>query len=395
MLDKNQQQLPVGLVGELYIGGAGVARGYLNRPELTTEKFIINPLSGDENDRLYRTGDLVRFLEDGQLEFVGRIDNQVKIRGFRIELEEIATALKQHDDVKDAVVVIEENKHKQLVAYFVPELSTRRVPFKTTCQLKFDDGLSMATTTENISCYGLGLVGLPVSCSCREQQSLTVQFSLPNVREEIHFEFRAHVVWIKGHRMGITFEQTSNILCDYIDQQIRQHQDKDELHRNSTTLLRQYLTDRLPHYMIPSIFVLLEKMPLTPNGKIDMKSLKEYECSRLNLQLSYMPPNNQLERIITEVWQQALKLDKIGIHESFFDLGGDSLLVVKVQELLEKKLERKLSTTVLFQYPTISVLARYLSGEVPEDLDRPQREYRVAQRKIAHQRRKERHHKKK
>jgi amino acid adenylation domain-containing protein len=385
ILDKNKQPLPIGLAGELYIGGVGVARGYLNRPALTAEKFIPNPLTNDRNDRLYRTGDLVRFLEDGQLEFVGRIDNQVKIRGFRIELEEIASILKQHNDIQDAVVVIEQNEQsKQLVTYFVPEFSTRRIPFKENCQLIFDNGLSMTLSSENLSCYGLGLVGLPISCSCHENQPLVVQFNLPRQK----FTVKCHVAWIKGHRMGVTFQHTDKALCDYIEQEIKHHY-KDELHRNSATLLRQYLADRLPHYMVPSIFALLEKMPLTPNGKIDKKSLKKYECSRLNLQLSYTAPGNTLEQVIAEIWQQVLKLDKVGIHESFFDLGGDSLLTVKVQELLEVKLQQELSTTILFQYPTISVLAHYLSEQNPQLNLSPNQQHRATQRKIAHQ-----HHKK-
>ena len=113
MLDKNLQPVPVGVVGELHIGGAGLARGYLNRPELTQEKFIPNPFSNYPDSRLYKTGDLARYLPDGNIEYIGRIDNQVKIRGFRVELGEIEAVLLKHPVVKEAVVNLYETENNQ------------------------------------------------------------------------------------------------------------------------------------------------------------------------------------------------------------------------------------------------------------------------------------------
>jgi len=121
ILDKNLQLVPIGIPGELHIGGLGLARGYLNRPELTQEKFIANPFSNDPNARLYKTGDRVRYLKDGNIEFIGPLDNQVKIRGFRIELGEIEVVLSQHPQVRQTVVIVQEDKpvNQQMVAYFI------------------------------------------------------------------------------------------------------------------------------------------------------------------------------------------------------------------------------------------------------------------------------------
>lgn len=399
VLDKNQQQVPVGLAGELYIGGVGVARGYLNRPELTAQKFVDNPITG--KGRLYKTGDLVRFLEDGQLEFIGRTDHQVKIRGFRVELEEIESTLKQHNDVQDATVIIEQDSenNKYITAYFVPEFESRRITLKTICQLQFDNSISMALSTENISCHGMGLIGVPLSCACRPKQSLTIQFSLPNI--DTPFELDGYIAWIKDHRMGIAFHCTDDRLCQYIEQRLKAQHYKDDLQRNSATLLRRYLNDKLPHYMVPSAFILLEKMPLTPNGKVDRQALAQLTDSvRLDLQLSYTAPQTTMEQTIADIWKQVLRLEKVGIHESFFDLGGDSLQIVKVQELLEAKLQQELSTTILFQYPTISVLAHFLAERTPQLQTTPSSipqpaEDRAAQRKMAHKQHKKRHSRKK
>ncbi len=130
ILDSNLQSLPVGIPGELHIGGAGLARGYLNRPELTQEKFIPNPFSNYPDSRLYKTGDLARYLPDGNIEYLGRIDNQVKIRGFRIELGEIETVLKQHSQVQSSVIIDQEDTsgNKRLVAYIVPQKETTPTP---------------------------------------------------------------------------------------------------------------------------------------------------------------------------------------------------------------------------------------------------------------------------
>ncbi|OKH59480.1 non-ribosomal peptide synthetase [Scytonema sp. HK-05] len=259
ILDTNNQPVPVGVAGELHIGGDGLARGYLNRPELTAEKFIPNPF-GDAGSRLYKTGDLVRYKTDGNIEYIGRIDHQVKVRGFRIELAEIEAVLSQHPIVQQAVVIAKEIAgDKRLVAYLIPQ--------------------NEAT---------------------------------PEIGE-----------------------------------------------------LRSFLKQQLPEYMVPSYFVVLDKLPLTPNGKVDRKALPDPEHTRVEAE-AYVAPRNEVERILSSVWQEVLNLEKVGVNDNFFELGGHSLLIIQVHSKLNNKLlgiNRDISVVDLFKYPTISTLAQYLGQE--------------------------------
>ncbi len=301
VLDRNLKPVPIGVPGEVYIGGVGLARGYFNRPEMTVERFIPNIFSashkmGMENEppytrsgfpkgrrqesqefslgfpevgtRLYKTGDLARYLADGNLEFLGRIDNQVKIRGFRIEVGEIEAALVQHSGVEDAVVVAREDRpnHKQLVAYVVAQ----------------------------------------------KEQTIMVS----------------------------------------------------ELHH--------FLKEKLPDYMLPSAFVILEAIPLLPNGKVDRHSLPAPDQTRPELAATYQPPQTEVEKIIADIWQEALHVNEVGIHDNFFELGGHSLLLLQIHNQLQKRFQQSLSILELFRYPTISSLAKYLSQEQNEQVSLPE-----------------------
>ena len=256
LLDAHLQPVPVGVKGEIYIGGAGLARGYLNRPEVTTERFIANPFDNELNTRLYKTGDLARYLPDGNLEYLGRIDYQVKVRGFRIELGEIEKVLIKHPAVREVVVLALEQQlgDKQLVAYFVPE----------------------------------------------QGQSPT------------------------------------------------------------TNELRNYLKGTLPDYMVPAVFVLLDAMPLLPNGKVNRSALQLPTDLHPTRAVTYEAPNSEMERAIATIWQELLKLEKVDINDNFFDLGGHSLLMVQLKQKLDSALKKELSIVELFQYPTIHSLAKYL-----------------------------------
>jgi amino acid adenylation domain-containing protein len=262
VLDRSLQPVPIGVAGELYIGGAGLARGYLNRFELTAEKFIPNPFSDEPGARLYKTGDLVRHLPDGNVDFLGRIDHQVKLRGFRIELGEVEAVLRQYAGVQEVTILAREDvpDDQRLVAYVVPN-----------------------------------------------------QVPAPAIGE-----------------------------------------------------MRRFLKERLPEYMIPSAFVLLDVLPLTPNGKVDRPALPMPNTARPELEGAYVAPRSEVERTIATLWQEVLHLAKVGIHDNFFDIGGHSLLMVRVYSKLREALNKGLSMIDLFRYPTVSSLAKYLSQEQNE-----------------------------
>ncbi len=257
VLDIHMQPVPVGMVGELYIGGVGVARGYLDRPDLTSAQFVPDPFSAEPGRRLYKTGDLVRYAPDGNLYFLGRFDHQVKIRGFRVELEEIERLLTQHPTVEKAVVVIREDKPGDgtLLAYIVPNSKQQPV----------------------------------------------------------------------------------------------------------ITDLRAFLQEKVPSYIVPTTFVILTALPLTSNGKVDRANLPEPEGSRLATKALYVPPQTEIERAITKIWQMVLQVERVGIDDNFFDLGGHSLLLVQVSSLLQEQLECEVTTLEILEYPTVGSLAHYLS----------------------------------
>ncbi|HEX4716141.1 MAG TPA: amino acid adenylation domain-containing protein, partial [Ktedonobacteraceae bacterium] len=266
LLDEHLQLVPVGVPGELYIGGAGVARGYLNRPELTAERFIPHPWSTRPGARLYKTGDLARYRSDGTIEFLGRLDHQVKIRGFRIELGEIETMLELHPAVRECVVVARESHagSKQLVAY---------------------------------------------------------------------------VVLAQAQQAG-----------------------------EGPEALGTFLRERLPEYMVPAHFIMLDALPLTANGKVDRRALPAPE--RLtDTQEPYVGPRTSIEQSLTGIWSQVLRLPQVGIHDNFFALGGDSILSLS---LVAQARQAGLQLTVkqLFQAPTIAQLSQLvtplgLSGAEP------------------------------
>jgi amino acid adenylation domain-containing protein len=253
ILDPHLQPVPVGVPGELYIGGAGLARGYLNRPELTSEKFICNPFSDEPGARLYKTGDLGRYLSDGNIEFLGRLDDQVKIRGFRIELGEIETVLGQHPAVNEAVVVVREDVpgNKRLVAYVVLNAS-----------------------------------------------------SAPSMQE----------------------------------------------------LLHHFLKQQLPEYMVPSALVLLEALPLTPNGKIDRRTLPAPDMARPEWSGALVSPRTPVEKQLAGIWADVLGLQQVGIHDNFFEVGGDSILSIQIIARANQA-GLKLTPKHLFQHQTIAELA--------------------------------------
>lgn len=270
VLDSDLCPVPVGLPGELYIGGAGVARGYLNQPELTSQKFIPNPFGDKRAPRIYRTGDVVCYRPDGNLEFLGRIDNQVKIRGFRIELEEIEQAITEHASVAEAVVLAaDEGGDKKLVAYVV---------------------------------------------GARDAQS------------------------------------------------------------TAPAALRQFLSGKLPGYMMPATFTFIDAIPLMPNGKTDRRALLNLgQFPDASGSENFEGPRSPLEESIAKVWATVLQIEHPGIHENFFELGGHSLMAAKLISNLRRQLHIELNLIDVFQSPTIARLAaliyeRQTESEADDDL---------------------------
>lgn len=254
ILDCDRQLVPIGVPGELHIGGKGLARGYLNRPELTAEKFIPHPFCPGE--RLYKTGDLACYLPDGSVNFLGRLDEQVKIRGYRVELGEIEQVLAQHSGVREAIVIVREDVpgDKRLVAYLVPD------------------------------------------------------------REEF-----------------------------------------------STKELRQYLLQKLPEYMVPTAFVVLEAMPLTPTGKVNRRILPVPSSDRQSLSEGFVAARDSLELQLTQIWLEVLNLQTVGVRDNFFELGGNSLIALRLMSEIQQQFGKNLPLATLFQSSTIEQQADLIS----------------------------------
>ncbi|HUN63576.1 MAG TPA: amino acid adenylation domain-containing protein [Candidatus Sulfotelmatobacter sp.] len=255
ILDEQRQPVPVGVVGELYIGGDGLARGYLNRPPLTEEKFVPNPFNPGK--RMFRTGDMARYRADGNIECLGRTDHQVKVRGYRIELGEVESVLNSQPGVRQSVVVVREDHpgDKQLVAYFV------------------------ATET-----------------------------AVPDRGE-----------------------------------------------------LRALLKQRLPDYMVPTDYVVLDSIPTTPNGKVDRLALPALKTTDRVRDARCVPPRDEFEQLVCDAWAEVLGLERVGVHDNFFELGGHSLLamrlILRLQEIIPGE---PLPLRALLEAPTVEELAVWL-----------------------------------
>ena len=261
VLNHQLQLCGMGMIGELFVGGAGVGRGYLNRPDLTKERFLPDPFSQEPGARLYKTGDLARILPDGNIEYHGRLDDQVKIRGFRIELTEIEFVLQLHPQVQHAVVTMKEDSssEKRLIAYIVPK----------------------------------------------------GEFS------------------------------------------------KDEL--------ITFLLSKLPVYMVPRTFIPLNRIPLTSNGKMDKKGLPDPDLlpEAGNRKIKAAETDNQ--KMLATIWMDVLHLRQISMDDNFFEIGGHSLIALRVMKIIEEKTRHRVPITALFEAPTIEKLSRLLEQDEKKD----------------------------
>ncbi|MFA6308744.1 MAG: amino acid adenylation domain-containing protein [Clostridia bacterium] len=255
ILDKNSDLVPIGAEGELCVSGDTLARGYINKEDLTNEKFVDNPFL--DNMKMYRTGDLARWLPNGDIEFLGRIDNQIKLRGFRIELDEIENHLSSYGPIKESIVVAKDDKNneKYICGYYVS------------------------------------------------------------------------------------------------DKQI------------SSNDIRQYLLKKLPSFMVPAFFVQLDKMPLNNSGKIDTALLPE-PSGVIDAGIEFEAPHNSNEEILLMIWKEILEINRIGINNNFFELGGDSLKAISLVSKIQKEFNKEISISEIFKSPTIKEMSKLFMNEI-------------------------------
>jgi amino acid adenylation domain-containing protein/FkbM family methyltransferase len=549
ILDQQFQLVPVGVPGELYIGGVQVGRGYYKRPELTAEKFIPDPFSGDPEARLYRTGDLCRWLPDGAVEYLGRMDFQVKIRGLRIELGEIETALGHHEAVGKCVVVAREDTpgDKRLVAYVVPDgkqagaierlLRMEREGKLDGCSrfelpsgdlvlqknraetefcyreiftenqylrhgIELDRGACVFDVGANVGLFALYATWRAGGAKIYAFEPLPEVFSILRANAELHgldaelfpyglgqceqdvdiqyFPYvtivsgsgdpknavetvrkflegqnaqgdldmllaermkhetvrctlrplsqviREHGVeqidllkidvegaewevlagieetdWAKirqlvvevhntgarlakmrqlleGHGYTVTEEQTEDLfgtqLCNLYATRgagreahcLRQNQEPAVRWSSPDRLIsdmRAFLRRELPEYMIPSVFVFLETLPLSANGKIDRRALPVPTYDAESRGTVFEPPRNETEKRLAEIWSQVLGVERVGPRDNFFDLGGDSLRLMTVHSRLRQAFSKDIAIVDMFRFTTVRALAQHLAGE--------------------------------
>jgi len=364
VVDTRLQPIPIGVAGELLIGGLGLSPGYVNRPQLTREKFIRNIFSDDPNAKLYRTGDLVRWLPDGNLEFMGRIDQQVKISGYRIELSEINTLLNQYPDVNEVVVLTREvgNLQKTLVAYVVPNLDKIRIPFQERCLIAVDEINFLELLTEDFSKEGIAVSGLTESFKIN--QHLRVNLKLPGMGDW-HW-FTGRLAWQQGQRAGIEFDDAQgqkNKLNNSINFYLATNNLIQTLNSAAAKRsLRKALKKKLPDYMIPTTFTVLPEFPLTLNGKVDTKSLPPPQDFERLLERNYVAPRTETEKALVTIWSELLDQHQISITDNFFDLGGNSLLVSQLSIRLLEQFNISVPAKILFDLPFIPILGEYIDS---------------------------------
>jgi len=333
VVDSQLNPQPIGVVGELLVGGQQVARGYRGHARQTAERFIADPFSDQDGARLFRTGDLARWCRDGTLEFMGRLDHQVKIRGMRVEPGEIERVLESFDDVAHAVVVCEadEDGDQRLLAYIVP--------IKDSSTLWANDitkRLGVASVAEDLSISALRAALEDGDVS--EVSSILGIEALDTASAEFQRILQAReTVPLDG-------------LIDLQD-------------------LRNELGRTLPDYMVPSAFVGLMRIPLTASGKIDRKALPKVEASIARA--AYLAPRNETEALICQIMRDVVShdrfdLERVGVDDHFFDIGGHSILAAQFSARLERSLGRPVPVRLVFEAPTAAQLAKRLEQENSE-----------------------------
>ncbi|PPT09099.1 Malonyl CoA-acyl carrier protein transacylase [Geitlerinema sp. FC II] len=366
LLDERRQPVAPGEIGELYLAGCGLARGYLNRPELTAERFVPNPRSTSKQkrqpSRLYKTGDLARYRNDGNLEYLGRIDGQVKIRGFRIELGEIEAFLWQHPDVRSAVAIARDDLpgDRQLVAYVVSALMPERLPLQGSGRMQFDgvEGSDRAVELLTLSCHGVELANVP---DCKPGRFVRLQLPLPAIASERWLAGRV-TRWQNG-RAEVQFDlkpEEQPLLVQSVTHLLETQGHLDSQHPAIANRLRRFLQQRLPDYMVPNRFVLLPALPLTPNGKVDRRALPAPKLTAETK--NRIAPQTATEAALALIWADILGLEQVGVCDSFLELGGHSLLAARLVSRIRDTFQVELPLRCLFELPTVRDLAEHLDN---------------------------------
>lgn len=365
IVDQYFMPCPIGVAGELLIGGAGVSSGYLNRLDLTEKKFIPHPFPKIGSGKVYRTGDLALWKPDGNIEFVGRTDNQIKIRGYRIELSDIENALGQHADVSEVLVMAKEtpNGDKTLVAYVVPNLDRERYLYQVRCLLTDDDINFIEGITEDISKYGIAISG--INQTFNVAQKFKVHLKLPGFNETQ--KLTARLVWQKENRAGFVFDLTESeqaLLFKSIDYFIANHNVMElVLSTSAKRSLKRALQMQLPEYMIPTTLVSMLSFPLTLNGKVDVKALPQPDTHTRNLDKKFVAANTPTEIKIATLWESILNKAPISMTDNFFDLGGNSLLAAQLSMEIARLFDIALPANVLFELAYVPILAEYIDKQ--------------------------------
>jgi amino acid adenylation domain-containing protein/thioester reductase-like protein len=362
IVDKYMQLVPPGVAGELLIGGPCVSKGYYQRDELTTAKFIKNIFNKKSEYLIYRTGDLALWRPDGNLEFVGRIDNQVKIRGYRIELGDIENVISKYPDVREVAVIAKEspNGEKSIIAYIVPNLDKVRYHFQERCLISMANSRVLEAITDDISKHGIGLSGITETIPVGEKVKLHVKLPGFHTGKDIS----ARLIWQIEHRAGFAFDLNSEeqaIISKCIEYLLASHNIMDLVLSASTKRnLRRALTKKLPEYMVPASFVSLIEFPLTFSGKVDLKALPPPDDFEKNLRKQFIPASTATEKRVAEIWKQILNRDTIGMEDNFFDLGGNSLRAAELSVRIMDTFNISIPAQILFDLSYVPILAQYI-----------------------------------
>lgn len=369
-----RQPAPIGVPGELYIGGDGLARGYLYREDITRERFFPAPdhlpCAGR---RLYKTGDLVRWLPSGDIEFMGRIDFQVKIRGFRIELGEIEAALGAHPSIRECAVVVKEPRpgDKRLVAYYV-----MRGKVAAAGAEKPGDAVGAKRGGSKVSATTSPNASSPIAIATSPPASAPQAPTLARLRSETEGEHltpeMAASMSLREHRLHGSFQQESD---GGIVAASAPPARAAPARETSVDELKAFLKDQLPEYMVPAAWILMDALPMTANGKIDRNALPEVTQAQWSgggaagAGTEVQPPRTRTETLLVSIFADALSLEKVGIHDNFFDVGGHSLAATKLVSQIRAKTGVDLPVAKLFEGPTVAAIAAVLDEMRGETTD--------------------------